>query len=338
MLKLTKAKDLDLSDPRVRRTALKGLEFLGDLSTWREPKMIAASTLRKELGNTSRGIGKVLAACLWRHGAYDPVHGKSFRYSVDPEAFERLEAKLGTKWDIVSWAAAKGWTFTTAPPPRDKQPRTGDRVYSWWVTMNKARRLELFARELGGGFDYDIEAAKPTLILQAFDKHMAEQHTSVAYDLSTWRAYVADRSAVRQRLMDDLGLSKEQAKQVCQDVLNSAVAAVHPKNGIFQRLGEAKTRVLLEHPIYQGLASDFSYYWQHVKELNDLKLSAGEFTSAWYNKLEWEVMNVVEAELNQPGWFVHDGFMTARAVDSSAICAAVKARTGYDIKLSETPI
>jgi hypothetical protein len=150
---------------------------------------------------------------------------------------------------------------------------------------------------------------------------------------------VANRKQFRARLAEECGITEEQAKWVCQSVLNSGFAS--PKNSSFiERIGYDGTVRVQQSPAYIALREDFKTFWKYLKQMPKFKNgsgTAGEILSAFYNWLEMQTMDIIADELRGTDvWFVHDGFMTVERVQTEKLERAVRERMGVQIKLEET--
>jgi len=335
------------TDPRIKRRAEKVLDFAYDLML--RPKSergMKATEYYKVIGTIGRGPSAYFDTLFRKIGYY--TKGTTYIYSPIEQRVQRCANAIGYTNGLVRAANRKGYSFLNDPGPRAALPRTGSRLYPWWSWMKKEVRFELFLAEHGKGYDYDIEAAKPTVTLQAWKKLMRE-HKPEALEkaeckLPAWTALVADRRAYREKMAREVGITVEQAKDVCQIVLNSGYASPVKKNAICETIGEEATKRLMDSKMYVQLRADFRTFWQELKGLGVVPdmlfdLRPGEAVSEFYNKIEDEVMSVVANELaNQRVWFIHDGFMTTEQVDVKSIEQAIMFHTGYDIKLEETDL
>lgn len=329
------------SDPRIHRRAEKVLEFAYDLMFVPQGQQaLHSKEYYKIIGTIGRGPAAYFDTLFAKVGSYSkgsPAKaGQTYKYRPRRDRVQRCADAAGYTDGLLKAAARAGRSFRTAPGPRAQLPRTGDRVYPWWALMPSDIRKELFVLEHGKGFDYDIEAAKPTVTLQAWEKLFPE-----APVLKTWRRLVNDRKTFRQELADAAGITEDQAKFVCQVVLNGSWASPVSKNGICERIGEAGTRRVMESKLYQNLRADFKIFWDYLKDSGTIPagLEVGAACSRFYNQIEDEIMNVVAEELKtQDVWFIHDGFMTSTEINRTALQEVVKFKTGYDIRFDQTDL
>lgn len=332
-------------DPRRRKKALQALDLCYEIDLAPGGKKgYTASELRKILGNASSkntDLAAYLHTLIRQIGFYSKS-GITYEYQTVPHRVMRLERILGVERGFLTFAEATGRTFRTCPP-RSSYRITGDRHYNWWTNTRKEVRQKLFLATHGVLYDYDLEAAKPTVILQAWRRWMAQHHPMDIrlFDkcqVPTWSELVYNRRAFREALAHQVGISTSEAKAVCQTVLNSATASPHPENGICQLIGTDATKRLMENDLYRGLQADFKTVWSYFKKLAEPGQTAGEFMSAIYNRHERRVMDAIDEVLREAqvdAWYVHDGFMCTRKVDVTSLESEIKARTGMTLKLEE---
>lgn len=345
-LELLKGDGPNLKDPRVERRAHDVLALAYDIQLSNDGvRRMSNKEFYAVIGQPNRNPGTYFKHLFVHAEAYSKG-GKNYGYATVPHRVERLAHALGITNGLAEAAHRAGKSFLTDPGKRADQPRKGDRYYPWWATMKRVHRSTLFLQEHGRGWDYDLEAAKPTLTLQMWRSLMAVHHPmKLKYDsacqLPAWSALVSNRKLIRQNLAREAGLTDDQAKWAIQSVLNSGVAS--PKNSSFtDRLGVDGTKRLMAAPTYQALRTDFQTFWKHLKDMpiqfGEAK-TAGEALSAFYNELEHRVMSVIEKELGDTrAWFIHDGFMTVDQVDKTRLEEAVRRELNLDVKLDETKL
>lgn len=213
--------------------------------------------------------------------------------------------------------------------------------------MQSEVRHELFLAEHGRLFDYDIEAAKPTVTLQAWRRLMQTHQPNRLRDptctLPTWSRLVADRTAFRTELAAEVTISMGNAKAVCQAVLNGAWASPHPSNSICAELGRDTTLRLMDSAMYKALRADFQVFWSELQVLNRMAnlmlipegASPGQAISLLYNQIEDEIMSAADSFFEREGrhvWFVHDGFMSDVDICRSGLEEFISHETGYAIR------
>jgi hypothetical protein len=237
--------------------------------------------------------------------------------------------------DLKAKALARGWSFET-PVRRAEMHRKNHRVYGWWVTLKSSVRKRLFLETHPEMWDYDIQAAKPTLLLQEFARarETAPWRHRSASNVSAWSDLVEDRTKVRRRLMTEADLTTDDAKEVINVLLQGGHAS--PGGGaIVETIGKSRARALMESETYRALQADFAFAWDfYFKHMPGAQgLTRGEFMSRFYNALEDKVMTAIEDEVS--GWFVHDGFFSHVRQDKDRLEDIIKSKTGLEVKLEE---
>lgn len=350
-LKLSKAPAF--TDPRIKRRAEKVLDFAYDLRLLPSGERgMKATEFYGIIGKIGRGPSDYFNTMFRKVGYYSKlaVAGQASTYKYRPimPRVQKCADAIGYKDGLLKAAQRKGYSFLNDPGRRSELRRTGHRVYPWWALMEHKARHELFVAEHGKGWDYDIEAAKPTVTLQAWTRLLRslkpEALKKPECKLPAWNALVADRRAYRENMAEEAGITVQQAKEVCQIVLNSGYASPVSKNAICEILGVESTKRLMGCATYLRLRADFRVFWAELKGLDAeidvlMDLKPGEAMSHFYNKIEDEIMDVVDRELSNRGiWFIHDGFMSANQIDTKSIEEAILFETGYSIKFEESDL
>jgi hypothetical protein len=186
-------------------------------------------------------------------------------------------------------------------------------------------RRKLFLEQHPVLYDYDISNAKPTLLLHAYDKMKGWREGL----LPTWRAYVKDKAAVRQKLMGEMGWDKDRTKEALQAICNGAWVS---SGGCLA--GEWD---LAKNETYLGLREDFQEMWLVLEKMRRPGETQGQCLSREYMHLEDLVMDVVSTCLDPDEWvwWIHDGWMTKTPVETQQVETEVKKKTGMDIQVEE---
>ncbi len=341
----------NLNDSRNAARANKVVDLAYDILLGPGGKRaIRATDLCRVIGNPSRYPGTYFRTIFRAEGLYGP--SQSYTYRVVPHRLERLAKAIGRENGLSAAARLRGYNFRVPPGRRADLPRTGDRVYPWWALMKSAVRTQLFLADHGCGFDYDIEAAKSTVTLQAWRSMMETFRPAYAdhpyCQLPTWTALVVDRTAFRMEMGETVGISNDHAKFVCQAILNGGWASPHAENSIRQLIGHDATVRLLNSTIYRQLRDDFQIFYAELKEIDaasGLEIikpgqTAGQAISALYNRIEDEIMGAVDKFFagTVDVWFIHDGFITRERISRPGLEAFIKEETGYLIRFDEKEI
>lgn len=334
---LTLGKRPNLEPARNREKALALIKLAEQLDVY-GARQISAKELTKKLGNQCKPLGAWLRNGLIREGMYSVDKQISYTYKPNHAFVSELRLLLGLdKTDIVLTAKEQGKSFQ--PCARSDAKRTGHRFYPWWSFMPKAKRRELFFSQFGSLYEYDIEVARPTVLLQVYDK-LLPKHLLVSdrHKIPTWRSYVQDRNTFRRHLGDDLDVPYDTIKELLQAVTNGAWASTSVRNPFCKNLGQIKVHELMRHPLYVGLRADLNLIWQ-VLYPGQPKKSIGKKLYAAYEPIEDKLMEVIAhrlAKLGVDAWFVHDGFFCHQQVDKADLEKFVFDVTEFSIKLEQT--
>jgi hypothetical protein len=141
------------------------LDFCKPLLLQKKAKPISSAALTKAFGNqTSGNLSKYLRyKLLQQEGNYKPGH-HSFSYTLKRDGYAELEAVVGraSREDREIAVELYGPIAAGVERPVYTEPTVGARHYHAVQNLPKSVRAELF----NGWFDYDIEAAAPSLVYQ----------------------------------------------------------------------------------------------------------------------------------------------------------------------------
>lgn len=269
-----------------------------------------------------------------RFGSYK--HGKhsySFRTSLEKLTdFCEIAGLPPGISQLKSVMDERGQSFVSPPGPRSTyRTFTKNRYYDWWTNLKSSIRRTLFLNEHESMYEYDLNSAKPTLLLAAYDawvragnldvdSRLWSPRVSREANLETWRELVEDKHAVRQRLAQEIGVDVSEAKEIAQRILNSSTPSLHQDNGFVQAFGFKVTAAIQESQTAKALRRDFVFFRDHflmsvARGDGVKKLRAGQACSYLYGPLELKAMDLIEPKLTKPAWFIHDGFFTNFELD-----------------------
>jgi len=337
-LKLNR-RPLNMKDPRIRKKLLGALELAYEIQL--EPqgcRSIAAKEFYALVGPPNRAVGVYLRRVFVLARQYS-VGQFNKSYGVDVAALRELEAQLEVPNGLLEVARRLGRVFDEPAPRLHTLPRTRNRYYPWWVTMKKTHRHELFIRQHGHLWDYDIAASKATLMYQLYESKMRDSGllwSLPANQLPTWRRMISDRTTFRKELAEEANITVADAKWITQIILSGGFAS--PGNETWRRFGKGIQRII-DSRLYQDLRRDFKIFWRNLRILVPVDGTAGETVSKLYEDLEIKVMHVIEESLVELGisaWFVHDGLMTIKKLDVTSLQEIVNSKLNLSIYLEET--
>lgn len=268
-------------------------------------------------------------------------------YKVNQEGFGKVWFKLhGRTFDYETERARQQESllrpYLDAPEPFALMyTKDGDtRQYGQDAATDRrlyfdAQNIEKVVRRviLKGCYDYDIQSAMPTLVLQSV---AAQEGLNWREQFPTWARLLGNRKAFRESLADRLGISYQQAKEVCQGMFDlRRFNGGH--EGISSIIGRAKTKAAKDDPTLKALRAEASDAWALVG-LDGSDDGAARFR--YYEAQERKVMNVIFEVIHNAGGRVlpfHDGFTVLDGLsietDLAQLEDEIQTRTGYRIKI-----
>lgn len=347
----------NFSDPRVRARVKAVLDFCKPYLLSRKPTPIASSVLTKRFGNQKNQLAERLRAkLLIQSGTYAP--GKqSYSYMIKTEGFAFLSEAIGLPMQSDAAMAADLYKDIASgnAEPQYTEPTKGARRYHPIQNLPKALRASLFK----GWYDYDIEAAAPTLVYQeACRVDLLSDPKRAKQPYPAIQRLVKDRAAVRQDLMDVSGLDLKAAKGVLVALFFGARLVSHHKQAVFRLVGHDKAVIerLRADPYLSQFRRDVTLMWtvllNYENATNGLRTlrtgvvvpkpaTKAKQRMGYYLRLERRVMDTIEAGLRARGSvpvLIHDGFMVKRRINRAEIEAEVRRATGFDVRLAEAKI
>ena len=343
--------------PRVRARIEGLLQFCKPYLLLRKPTPISSTVLTKAFGNqNSPQAAHLRAMLLVQSGAYKPGV-KSYSYTVKPEGYAKLAAliEMPMQTDAEMAQDLYGRIAVGTEVPEYTEPTKGARRYHAVQNLPKTVRAKVFK----GWFDYDIEAAAPTLVYQlACRVHRNYEPTKAGAPYPAVQRLVDDRTAVRQHIVDVTGLDFTTAKGIVVALFFGAQLVPHEKQAIFRLVRSDREAMakLKADPFVTAFRRDVKAMWTLL--LMDENARNGKLAfrtgvvvpkaatkskqkMAMYLRLERQVIDVVEAELRRDGAvpvLIHDGFMVQGRIDKTGIESAIQRETGFVIRLAEARV
>lgn len=189
-------------------------------------------------------------------------------------------------------------------------------------------------------YSYDIEACAATLFFQTALK--CGLNTLISDVL---KDYVDNKTEWRSRIAELSGLPAAQNKKLINSLFNGGRLAKNSYCTAFQMLREHHSPGQATHHMdllqndrdLSRLRVAIRHGWSRIANKLNMNLNQSQLKSVVYFGLERRVLDAMKAELDSQGlkYFTeHDGFRTDKQVDLPKMYAAVKAATGYDIRLA----
>lgn len=228
-----------------------------------------------------------------------------------------------------------------------------------------SEKREMVLALYGYEHDYDVQACYPTIITQ-YARSKGFKGTLQYLDL-----YLSDTTGFRNLVAEQCGMTYSEIKLVITAFFNGAPLKATNSSSIVSSLSKNKRKVaketndseealwlsaflesrknvnaLKQNDFIVGLKKDIAKIWRFLKpEFNNEKGASGRTKKLSgsqkanrYFKLERLVLDAITEELDVYGikhLDIHDGCMTDREIDVVAVQNAIKAKTGFDVKITK---
>jgi hypothetical protein len=343
VLKLSKYRP-DFNDPRVKRRVRRVLEWARPILIRTRPSPVASAELTKEFGNQKGNLAAYLRANLLKQSGRYKVGKLFLDYSIKREGYDRLCAAIAApiESDVEIARDLYGPIARGEIDVKYTEPTPGRRRYHRVQNLRKEVRADVFA----GWYDYDIESAAPTLVLQyAKNSPTIPGMETGTEPYPTLERLVKDKATLRSEIAAATGLAASEVKRVVNGLFFGAKLQASPKTQIFSIVGGDKEALgrLKDSDAIGALTQEAKQMWDQVLEV-DAGRRAGSASKkaqrrmAVYLSLEREAIEAMEVSLRASGVkyvLMHDGFMADRRVDVDLLVGAVRAKMGFRVSLSE---
>ena len=354
---------IDLSKKPAQKRARKILNWVELWLGANNVREISRTELYGIFGNTSRQPGKALKDLFLE--VADPYYnmntGTCIKYRRNKQGIAWVKHQLGITTFVPELT-----------PEQDQQLLTGEfeykdnghRLWNQFQFMEKVTRNPLL-KSRGYNWDYDIEAAAPTLLYQYSQQLYQRQWLRLSQTKRIRRAHtftapyiellIADRTKVRQEIATACGCTIDDVKKTINALFQGGVLTTYRHSKLFQDLGcdYRKISALKSNTFLCEIRKEISKMWSIIKEelpvryVTDRKgvtkrraLRGGDKSGVYLN-IEREIAEVVRGylkETNNRHLWIHDGWCCSKRIDSDELCTEVSRKTGYLIKLTEKVI
>lgn len=324
---------------------------------------ISKTELYDIFGNTSRQPGKALKELFLE--VADPYYnmntGTCIKYRRNKEGIDWVKQQLGIS-DVVPELTADQEQQLDSGEFQYKD--TGQRLFNRFQYIEKSIRNPLLKGK-GYNWDYDIEAAAPTLLYQYSQQLYQRQWLLLSQTKRLRRAHlfvaplierlINNRTEIRQEIAQDCAGSSEDVKKTINALFQGGVLTTYRDSKLFQELGcdYRKISALQSNKFLCEIRKEIKQMWRIIGEempvryrtdkngLTKRKPLSGGDKSGVYLAIEREVAEVVRGYLkdtNNKHLWIHDGWSCAKRIYSDELVSEVRRKTGYLIKLSEKVI
>jgi hypothetical protein len=321
----------NLKDPRVQKRLVNVLAWCDLHLSPTSPEPIHHDEMRAVFGTATNDLTKWLRAnLLIQHGVYVPGI-KSYGYLLNESGADKLRA-MSQQHMVTTSASSQVETYPELATLSFTYSLKSDRYWHRLQNIKRERKADFWRPYLP--FNYDIDAAAPTLLLQ-----MALNFGLPAILGRGVQDYLSNKAAYRGHVAELTGCSLNNAKRIINSLFNGAKLGENERWSIFNALKadrEAMRRLIADQKI-RSLRASIKQVWRGIGQRFEVKSS----TAKWgvYFRAERRVLEVIRDELVQAGvphFTEHDGFRAGREIDVEAMQQVVKSKTGFEIKLSRT--
>ncbi len=339
ILKISKYRP-NFEDPRVKKKVGEVLAWARPILIEKKPRPIPSEELTKVFGNQNQNLSGYLRANLLHRSGMYRVKSKYFDYSINREGYAKLAAAVAAdvKSDVDVARDIYSPIALGQVEVEYSEPTPGKRRYHFVQNLPRNLRAAVFQ----GWYDYDIESAAPTLVLQFARRGLP---SGVADPYSALQRMVSGKAQLRSHVGELTGLGPSAVKRIINGLFFGAKLQASNRTAIFRAIDDDKATLarLQADEAVTALVQDAKAMWEQVLVFdggvrigNAIKPASKRM--AIYLALEREVIEAMEAIMSAAGIryvLMHDGFMADRQVSRQACEAAVLAKTGFVVSLSE---
>jgi hypothetical protein len=318
------------------------LNFVELYITTNKTAWIARQEFYKHFGNTSRPLGRYLKDTILdtTDNWFNQATGECKKYRLNIAGLNHVKTLAGLEQFVPTIDTELDQQLTTGD---FEYSAKSDRLYNPIQNITRRIRQPLLANR-GYRYNYDIEAAAPTVLLQR------AQQIDPDVKFPALENYVLNRSLVRQQLAKSCEISETNVKFVINAMLQGAVISCYEHGKIFQELQNDydAVRRLQHNNQIQAVKQDIKHLWTILKRdfperLTTLKSGKtrrarlnGRDKSGYYRAIESQVGKVIQKALRKHKikfLWIHDGWACDGVIDPRALETQVRRSTGYTIRI-----
>ena len=323
------------TDPRVKSKCLAALTFVEQFIKSNQSHWLSTREIQKHFGSQSRPLGKYLKEQLLvcTDPYYNMQTGQCKKYRSNPDGIRALKQSLGIlNVTIEPTAKIQEELDTGEFEYTDKS----NRIHHPLQRLPKRIKVPLL-RKNNYRHEYDIQCSVHRLILQH------AQSLGLTLATPALDEYITDRTAVRDRLANECGITATQVKQVLTAMIQGGTLSCFHENRIFAELNYNKVVLgnLQLNPYILQFKEECKEIWKTIKPTMSVgtRRLNGRDKSELYRVLEESVRVVIQRYLKRDKnkyFFEHDGWTCARAIDIDRLITEVRIQTGLVIELDWT--
>ena len=357
---MNKLKNPNFTDPRVRRRMKLALGWvLTQMSVDQKPKPLycrdigSSSTLGSLNNPLSKWLKHNLMICV--SDTFSKEKGTCKTYILNLEGTRKVAEILdynvfnGLSCGLKKLQIQLGVEDMKQRFPLDNIEYVEKSSRYWHPIQNtpKSVRNQYLARN-GLTEQYDVECCAQTIMYQTYQKYSDKP-------LMMIEEYINNRTAIRNKVAEDVGLSVGAVKQILTAMNNNARLQADARCSIYHLTNFSPSKVIAfnNHPSIAYLKADMKQMWkvlgkhidrEYVTTTNGITRKVtlnGSIKSSLYFALEKQVMDIAYNYLednNKRYIKLHDAFITEPITQQQleGITQLIKTNTNYNIKLEKS--
>jgi len=318
----------NFADPRNLRRAQQAIVWIEQYFRRQPIRRIARVVLDDNFGQqqnkTSAWLRAQLLTVIDEH--YNMHQGMCKSYSVNRVNLSDLKTQLGV--DSHQLAMASAGAFLDQPMVYTD---IKDRSYHPLQTYSRSIRNPLLARR-GYVHDYDICCASATVISQlARSRGLLKPQPALD-------EYCADRTQVRRRLGEELGIEVSKIKEILTALCMGGRLSTYRDSKLFAVVDFRvdQMRGLQQHPWINQFKQDLKLSWLAIRsrEVTPQKLTS-RYRAEIYRREEASIGKIIRRHLSKRKiqyFWIHDGWMSQQGVNVLELTDQIRQQTGYELK------
>lgn len=323
-----------------------------------KPRWLSKSLIDKYFGQQQNNLAQWLRRKLLANVSnyYSIEHRIAKSYTLNAQGADEIKAMLMNidanhsadfDYEIVNQAFEEDW-HDELSNCKFKYLDKSDRLWHPLQNIRQEYRSKLFAK-YNLSYAYDIVTCAPNLIHQ----HAQQQKEPMDEYLYSLRYYIKNKNSVRADLANKLQVDISIVKTILNSFFCGARLGCGKYYAISYYLNHDKSKIdLLRNDKYIiQLRKDIKTCWDYIKPSMQRKVVIDKNNKQrflplsnrdkWqrYFQLERKIIDSVDSymsETNNHCFLVHDGWYAEKQIDVDKLSAYIKAKTNYDIQISET--
>jgi len=327
----------NFNDPRVKAKAYAALAWATQQLSEDKPNGWSKHHLDKRIGYSHNNLGAWLRQQLLNtHNThYNMLTAQTKQYTLRTRGAAHIAQLLGIEYTPRKIRRSIGLRTAIeqhAPvfnSPCFEYTEKNCRSYHPLQNIRTDIREPLFAH-YGFRYNYDIENAYPTLVLQ-----FAQQSARFRKPLDTLCAYVDNPTHYRQQLAQALNVDVATAKKIIVARFNGAT--LRNTGAIREQLTPIQFYKLKNNLWFEQLNQDIRRAWSGIARYHSKNSLSNRSKMEIYLKLEQQVIGIIQREFSKRNihmFLEHDGWRANDYIDPYLLKLRVKKSSGFTVNFT----